>query len=70
MKIKLVYEPIDLSWYNETIIETKDEVSEKYVQSMFPIALGVKYNKYDCNYEIVDGNGKIFTMEEIYAYTE
>lgn len=68
MKVKLTFES-DLSWTIEKIIEVQDIVSEDDVESMFPLVLNVPYNKHNCTYKVV-GTGHIFTMNEVYSYTE
>jgi hypothetical protein len=67
MKVKLTFES-ELSWYTEKIIEVQDNISESDVEAMFPIVLGVKYNKHDCSYESIDGH--IYSRDEILAYTD
>lgn len=67
MKVKLTFDS-DLSWTTEKIIEVQDNVSEEDIEAMFPLVLNVEYNKRDCSYEALDGH--IYTMKEVYSYTE
>lgn len=65
MKVKFEF---DASWHMERIIEVKDNISKSEIEDMFPCALGVKYDKNTCKYSAV--TGKIYSKDEILAYTE
>ena len=68
MKVKLTFES-SLSWTTNQVREVQDNVSEEDIEAMFPYILNVPYNKYNCSYEVV-GDGKIYTLSQMLAYTE
>jgi hypothetical protein len=68
MQVKFVYDS-DLCWHTEKVETVQDNVSHTDIQAMFPIVLGVTYNKNDCYYEAIDGQ-HIFTDSEILAYSD
>ena len=69
MKVKLTYTPLGECYTDTKVVEVQDNVCDPDVQAMFQIEFGVAYNKYECGYE-ADGKGKIYTLEEAYAFTE